>query len=279
MDTIKFVIGTPYETHLAAKGVEVELFFNDKPVPHSILNVPQIVAAHKFKFAEFDLYTCSCGVPGCAGFHTQVIQTKVGSTTLWTFPETGEYKTEKMVYEFETSDFSAQFEKLMADLLKLEEDGIYNSVLIPQDYGDEYSKTETPQSIEESFDWYENRYQAEQNQRDMLEANFPEMMDKKFIFTYDGVNGKYPYQFNTLIGKIINQFPSEAHEPFYLAKCKLVVKAIQAALQGDNALFYKITTNAYVKRGGTAFWLVDWDFDDVTEENFDLNKMGISQKD
>lgn len=278
MDTIKFIIGEPYDTHTCAKGVDVALYLNDTKVPHNILNTPQVLAAHTFKFAEFDLYTCDCGVPGCAGFHSQVVQTKHGDTVTWTFPESNDYKTDKKIYNFDVIAFNSQFKDLLANLLKLEKQGIYDTVLICRDYGDEPSTQEDPQSIVKSFDWYGTRYQATQNQQEMLEKECPEMIGREFFFVYDGSKGKYPYEFTSLIGKIINQFPCHINEPYYLAKCKLVIKAIKEALNGDNTRFHKIANNTYTKQDATAFWLIDWNFDGVTEENFELSKLGIVLK-
>lgn len=278
MDTIKFIIETPYDTHLAAKGVGVELYLNENKVPHDILNLPEVLAAHTFKFAEFDLYTCSCGVAGCAGFQAPVVQTKNNGVVTWTFPESNDYKTEKKTYEFDNEQFTAQFEELLANLLKLEEQNIYNTTVIPTNYGDDDSHTAVPQSIIKSFEWYGNRYQAEQNQREMLLEEFPDMVEKKLAFTYDGVQGKTSYEFASMIGSILNQFPRNTDESYYLAKCKAAGAAIQEALAGDNTRFYKIANNTYVKQEATAFWLIDWDFENVTEENFELDKLGIGYK-
>lgn len=276
MDIIKFIIEEPTPTHLAVQAVGVALYLNGNKVPHNILNTPKVVAAHSFKFAEFDLYTCSCGEPGCAGFQSPVVQVKNGETVTWTFPETDDYKTDKKVYEFENAQFTAEFEQLLANLLKLEEDGIYDTTLIPLDYGDEQDPLELPQSIAKSFEWYGNRYQAEQNQREMLQAEFPEMMDKQFAFTYDGTQGKYSYDFTYLIGRLLNHFPRVADEPEFLDECKVAGRAIIKAINNEPADFQTIANDTYVKLDDTAFSFIEWDIEGVTEENFELNKLGLA---
>ena len=80
--------------------------------------------------AEFDLYTCSCGVAGCAGIFEQVQLVIDGDTASWTFPEEPFRKylnvalcpaDEPLTVLFSRAQYEQALIALEADLLALDE--------------------------------------------------------------------------------------------------------------------------------------------------------------
>lgn len=268
----------PYEIENSSlKGFEIDVYLNDKRLPHSVFNAEQVIPASGFNFAEFDLFTCSCGVPGCAGFHYQVIQNKTDKSVVWTFPETDDYKTEKKVYEFEIKDFAREFEDLLKGVLDLEAQGVYYSTTMNSNSIEEQDEpVNTIESITKSIKWYKESFQVTQSQHDILLKEFPEMFSQKFIFIYDGTKGKHEFTLKNMIGKILNEYPYKISAP-YIAKCKQAAKAIDEALQGENDLFYKLAKTGYSKSGLDVHAMVEWSFDNLKEEGFDLNKLSIQK--
>ena len=73
------------------KSYEVEIFLNEKTLGSSLFNAAEVLSAIKFDFTEFDLFTCSCVVPGCAGYHSPLTQQKTKNIVKWTFPSENYY--------------------------------------------------------------------------------------------------------------------------------------------------------------------------------------------
>lgn len=268
----------PYKIESSSlKGFAIDVYLNDKRLAHSIFNAEQVIPASSFNFAEFDLCTCSCGVPGCAGFHYQVVQNKTEKTVVWTFPETDDYKTDKKIYQFESKSFTQEFEVLMKNILKLESEGVYyETVINAQSIEDQDEPVSNVESIAKSINWYKEDFQAIEDQHSMLLNEFPEMFSQNFYFVYKGEQSKHEFTLKSLIGKILNQYPYKV-SAFYLAKCKLTVRAINEALAGNNALFYNLAKRGYIHCDPNAYTMVEWSFDNLKEEGFDLNKLSIKK--
>src|ERR1700712_3765250 len=100
MDNIKFEI-TEVKKCGNLNQYDVIVILNDVPLIHRIFNGGSVVPLSAYDSGEFDLFTCGCGVPGCAGFHAEVIQNKTETTVKWQFPSGDSYSVEKLEYEFD----------------------------------------------------------------------------------------------------------------------------------------------------------------------------------
>lgn len=286
MDNIKFVVEEIYELEGSEfKSYEVAVYLNDKKLPHSIFNASEVLPIYKYHFVEFDLFTCSCGVAGCAGFQSPVTQTIQNEVVTWKFPEENDYTTDKKVYEFSKVEYQKEFEKLIAHMVALEKENIIHNTLVRDEamYGyNEEEDSDRPRyevstTLKESMKWYEGRYQGEQNFNDMLKQTFPELMDKKFQYTYNGVEGRYSHDLGSVVCRLLNQYPRKAKETAFLNKSKVAVKAIVDLSNGNNKGVKKLANNSYEKHGMSSDSLVSWDFPEMSKDDFvfDFEKVGL----
>lgn len=79
------------------------------------------------KNGDFSLFTCGCGVPGCAGYHEDVLLGSERDFITWHVPFTGyqqhfskNYGDGPWNFRFSTSLYSRALKKLKEDLLALE---------------------------------------------------------------------------------------------------------------------------------------------------------------
>ena len=128
------------------------------------------VLSHGLEASELDVFTCSCGVAGCAGIH-ETVQLQVDENEVrWVFPEEPfrvGFNTdliasgEPLVLCFDR----AQYEEALADakrrLLGLSEGTGLPAAIPPFAYPD----LETPlrQTIEEAWDYTQNRIEEERH--------------------------------------------------------------------------------------------------------------------
>lgn len=287
MDQIKFVIEEPTTLEgVDFKRYDVAVYLNDKKLAHNLFNAAEVLPVYKYHFAEFDMFTCSCGIAGCAGFQTPVVQTVKEGMLTWTFPEGNEYKTDKKVYQFDQKQFKEIFAQLNKDMLALEKQKIIHDTLIRDEsmyigynetLDENVTRFETKEKLKESLKWFENRYQGIQNFNDMLEEKYPDLVKKDFRYTYEAEESKYPYSLGEVVGRLLNQFPSRAKEKAYLQSCELAVEAIIEMLAGNNKKFKKIAHNSYEKHDMSSHHLISWDMS-VKEEDFDFEKLGLIVK-
>lgn len=286
MDQIKFVVEEPTPLEgVDFKRYDVSVYLNDKKLPHTLFNAVEVLPVYKYHLAEFDMFTCSCGIAGCAGFQSPVVQKVKGSIVTWTFPEGKDYTTDKKIYQFEQSQFKEVFEKLTKEMFALEKQKINHDTLIRDEsmyigYDETLDENQVryeASQLKEAMKWYDNRYQGNQNFNDMLEEKFPDLVSKEFRYVYEGEEGKYPYKLGDVVCRLLNEYPRRAKEKAYLQKCKVAVNAIIEMLAGNNKKFKKLAHNSYEKHDMSSHSLINWDFN-VKEENFDFEKVALILK-
>lgn len=102
------------------------------------------IIASSFFGHDFYLFTCSCGVPGCANYHNPVELAIIEDQNLvyWTFPQEPGYKElEGEVYKFDLKAYLQLIESLQTQLIALNEKGVH--VFSP-----EYTDCEDPPGLE-----------------------------------------------------------------------------------------------------------------------------------
>lgn len=241
MDKIKFQITdvAPCEkTKIMLYDVEVVL--NDKPLGHRVFNGVNVIPASKFDFAEFDLFTCGCGVAGCAGFHTEVIQNKKEKAVQWTFPNDQSYNVNKLIYEFERLDFEGQIEDLRSQMLKLEKLNMHLTMCVKEDEGyddeeaEEKNSFEVLHKLEESFKWSEDHYDVTEKYHKMLKNKFSQFYGKAFCFEYNEKKSE-EIQFTYFILRAMNQWPNKKNEKSFLKKAEKTANAIIEYFRNQNS--------------------------------------------
>lgn len=289
MDNIKFVVeeadaleGSPY------KDYDVSVYLNDKKLPHNTFNAAKVLPIYKYHFVEFDLFTCGCGVAGCAGFHSPVTHTIKDGIVTWTFPKEDDYKTDKKVYQFKEKEVTKAFKDLIKSMSDLEKENIIHTTLVRdeamygyQEEGDtDFVRFEVTSSLKDSIKWYANRYQGEQNFNDMLKQTYPDLVNKSFKYTYHGVEGKEEYELSSLVCRLINQYPRKAKEKAFLEKCQLAVQAIVDFTNGDVTEFKNLAHQSFEDHNMDSQYLISWDFPEVNDENhkFDFEQVKLFMK-
>lgn len=273
------------------KDFDVKVVLNGQTLKHSIFNGCQVVAASRYDFAEFDLFTCSCGVSGCAGFHIEIIQNKTGDKVKWTFPDDKSYAVEKLEFEFERVEFEQEFEQLRTKIFELEKDNAYMTVCISDTYeygtdGTEVEQYEVREKLSKTFAWYEGRYEANQNFNIMLKEKFPDVYGKSLCFKYEGkTNDKVnSFDLTYLVCRSINKWPESKNQKSYLKKSEKAGKAIEKALfENDFQEFTKMVHAEYAEFNDNkdsineSVWSAfEYSLDRlVKKDNFDMNKLSI----
>lgn len=279
MDTIKFEIVQAKnfeEQKLSFETYGVSVFLNEKKMPHTFFNSTSVLSAVRQKFAEFDLFTCTCGVAGCAGFLVEIIHSVKDSIVEWEFPEKDYYITDKKVYHFVKKDFNDSFSNLYDKMLELEKENIIHENLVCFDYiydaddADNY----VIMDLKESMNFLLNHYENEAKFDCMLKETFPTIWNKNFKYTYEGKTGEELISLSHLAIRLLNSRVGLNYSSFYFSKFKLAVKAILEFSKGDRHLFDYLVHRAFEKDGMTTYDLVYSQFE-MPEEDFDIKKLGL----
>lgn len=195
MDIIKIAFEETfqYET-VDFKGYNLTLSLNDEVFKNQLLNFVEVLCLIDLHFAEFDLFTCSCGIPGCAGYHYSVLQTVEDGIVTWTFPESGDYQTKKKIYRFDLIAFKKVLKETIKQVKALEKEKIYHSLLVRDEtdyvgYDDDghTAKYSIKNKFIKEFKYSLNHFNGRQNFYDMLHSDFQYLMNKKFYWVYDGI--------------------------------------------------------------------------------------------
>jgi len=260
---------------------DVRVSLNGISLGDNLFNACSVIAAHKYNFAEFHLFTCGCGVPGCAGYHTEVIQTKTASVVNWKFPKDSSYKVDKLEYTFDTAQFNAEFKKIIFQILKLEKENTHLTSCV--DFHDEFDEQEptgvTPFTV--GVKWYSTHYQAIQNLVMMLEEKFPSLYNKSFYIKYGDEVTDSEYDFKSLLCRMVNHYPRKVKDKRFLDKIEKVGRMVEA---NDYTSIIKTVHDAYKqfnekskRNKNESFWRTfQWELQSIVkEEDFDVKGVSI----
>lgn len=282
MDKIKFTITEPTLIEgTKLKCYDIKVILNNKELPHSIFNATEVVSAYEFKNVEFDLFTCSCGVAGCAGFHDYVVHKRSIGKVTWTFPKEDYYKTEQKIYTFNQEQFDSEFKDLKNKMLSLEKSGVHHETMLSDErqFEEQDSNAELiAVELQKNLAWWNNRYTAEANFDDFLLNNFPKEVQKKFSWVYDGEKSKEIHDFASIVKRLLNEYPKNAKEPNYLKKVKKSGTALAQFLNNEKKNFVSLANKSYIINGLTPYCIIEFDFrghQSLNEESFDIEKLSL----
>jgi hypothetical protein len=249
MDKIEFTIGEITEIKNSnIREYDVQVILNGTVLTHQIFNAGDVVPTSRFDFAQFDLFTCGCGVAGCAGFFTRVIHQKTNNSVKWTFPDDNSYIVEKLEYEFDRSEFENALENLRNKMLDLEKDNCYPCSFIDYDssYGEANPNYKPKSSVLEAFEWCENYYKAEQNFDKLLKEKFSDFYNKSFVFQYNDKRSEEKLDFKYLVCRVMNEWPSPKKTKAYLKKAEATGNAVVEFISNKNSKpFVKMAYSSY----------------------------------
>lgn len=283
MDSIKFIITEPYEVkNTQYQSCDIVVQLNKEELPHALFNVNQVVSSYKIDFVEFDLFTCSCGEPGCAGFQSPVFQKKNEATVIWEFPKEDMYKTSKKIYEFDKQQFEEEFLNLFNGLKNLEANNIFVACNFDHMGYEEQELGFVPQppvSIQEGTEWWTSRLLSESKAHSIISEVVGDSFADTYIVKYDGKEPKYKTSAYYLISSILNDFPRSTSDDDYYEKVKLTATSLSKAINGDNTDIYNIINKSYTEnelepKDFIVRWF--WEFEE-TPELFDMKKISFHQ--
>ena len=255
MDTIKFYLnGELTEIGNGIKSTPVYLEINEVVHPQ-LLDVSSVLGLSGVSWAEFNIFTCECGVPECAGYWEPILHEVAENSVIWTVPKPKDGSVDEQYsglnpqYQFELSAFTETLEGLKASLLELEQAKIGHSTLISYDISDNDDQIQVINSIVDMSAAYQATYLKEQEFHYFLLKEVPDLINSEFRWTYKGVNiNEFKTEVEYMISSLLNSGPRYTESiSWYLLKSKVAIKAIRMALQGDLSLYLKLAKHAYAK--------------------------------
>lgn len=279
MDNIKIFIENPNNIQQKYEVYDISVYLNDIKLPHNIFNLIEVLPIYKYNYVEFDLFTCSCGVAGCAGFQNPIIQNIKDNIVTWIFPDSNDYVTDKKIYNFELEQFKKVFSELFLEIIRLENKNKYHATMIFDESLYKKKSNNIPffraSKIKKSIKHYEEKYSGEQNFHNMLINSYPDFFFKKLKFVYNGYCSKEYYNLETIVCRVINQYPKKTKELAFLKKCQVAADSIIKFINGDKKRLIKLAYNSYEKYDLNSNSIIYFDFPEVKEEDFTFDKLEI----
>lgn len=285
LDTISFKLNSPQgipDTNPPLNSFGISLVLNNETFNY-LLNLSEVVAMHSFKFAEFNLFTCSCGVPECAGYQDYVEHTREDSFVFWKFPAIDAYSEFKAQYQFDSKSFDNAIETLLSNVILLEEDNIFHETRLDSDFidtgEDSYIETTCATPIMSSVEYLIPVFKAEQEFNNLVTDTCPSLAPSLFNWEYKGeLIDSHPIPLKHLIGNVLNQFPDAGNPSSsrFLSKVRIAIRAIETAVySGDHSRLHRLVSRCYRKNGLSPADLIFWRNNIPEKELFDLSKVKL----
>lgn len=135
--TLSFQIGRP-EKFLETEIAAVNLVINGTVYKHHLLDVVSILFGGSVRRSSYDIFTCSCGIAGCDGFHEPIEHARENGQVIWKIEDKKLSSVlEAKTLVFDEGDFEAARLSLLNDLKDLEAKGIYTRTLVEEDLSTE----------------------------------------------------------------------------------------------------------------------------------------------
>jgi hypothetical protein len=175
----------------------VEVCLNGRPLrgDGELFNFNVIACFHAV-CEDIDLYTCSCGVPGCAGYNCDVEHVIEGSSVRWTFDGRDGGPFAALVqkeYVFDKREFFKAIDKLMVEIKDRVSSGVKPHVCL--DEYDDNGAVEADTLAERyarHMEWISSRIAEYCEEASCFEGDFM----RKIVFTAAGEERTYRlYQF------------------------------------------------------------------------------------
>lgn len=151
-----------FDTHLTEHGnVQIDVVLNGTAIKDQDVGIQAVLYGLKQDFCAFYLFTCNCGVAGCAGFFDSVIyeQSSDGYSTITTEDEKAIRLLGGNRFYFLTSQVHSAVDDLRNRIEEFEKQGKFHIFMTDTLYGDTFDdQTEvgiTLQSVhDKNVEWF-----------------------------------------------------------------------------------------------------------------------------
>lgn len=250
MNTIDFEINKHAKKIGQYEYFDVVVFVDGKEIPYDVLNGVTPLAASQMELVDFDLFTCDCGEPGCAGFMDPISQEKTSDSVVWKLAGKYEklFETSKLV--FNRQQFEEAFNKLYKVVRNLEDEGSYLLAMLDTHLV-EYDDQREPYPVDQGMKYYKNVFYFESMTNNVIKNAAPDHYDKKFLECYDGECSRHLSEFSWIVNGVMNDFCTQhAGSQFFMAKVKYATKAVVDFIEHRNHdKLEKIISHQYRKSG------------------------------
>ena len=235
MNTIEFKINQHGKNIGSYEYYDVIVLVDRKEIPYDILNGVAPIAASQVDNIEFDLFTCDCGEPGCAGFMDPILQEKTKDTVIWRLDGKYERLFGSSQLTFNREQFETTFNELYKTIKNLEDNKVYLWNMLDT-FIVEDEKQNAPYSIDEGMKYFNNVFHFESLTKQTIKEAAPEYYNKEFIECYNGICSNHAAQFEWIVNGALNQYCSKFEgSKFFMAKVTYAAKAIVEFIENRNA--------------------------------------------
>lgn len=289
MDYIDFKIKyLDQNTFQEKKFFDIDILLNNKKVSNSVFNSIDTLASSSIDNCEFNLYTCSCGVPECAGYYEPIQQYTNDDIVTWKFPEKSPYIIDKQIYNFEKKRIFSTLTEIKEHILNLSTQNVFINNFYEEISLKKYSFSN------KKF----NKYLNSHIKYFQSIENFDKFFTKKvlkifnalpqkinFNISYCNTTSKITYNISDLVLLIIRSNKAQS-QTIYFKQVTKALLAIKGLIYFNNKqLLIHILNKKYIDFDGTKclYFFLPYDLQDLFfpyEENltynFDFNSLSIS---
>ena len=292
MDTIKLQISEdkPKDNEKSINTISVTMFLNNE-LMSSLVDITSLLGVYAVEKADFNLYTCSCGVPECGGFFELVKHEKDKNTITWTLPEEEKevYTFSKKTFVFDKNLFQKEVNQFIDSVLEYEKKGFYleqhlneicPSYLYEDDQDEEKIKEEQLKILKKSNFLHiikksKKYYLIQQKFHNTINKNFSDYLDKKIYIKYANKQSDVEYNFGFLICRLLNEFPRVSVKNDYYFQVQLAGFELIKFFNKEDNFIKEILEKNYQNNGLKSNSFLPYDFfidqDESTNNDFNLD--------
>lgn len=173
------------------RTVEPRPYINGKPlVPHGYVFNARAILSPGVANADRNLFTCSCGVAGCAGIFDEVAVRVNAEDVTWTFPaepfaeclHASVSRAAPLRVRFSRQQYAQALQGLTKLLSDAEAHSAIPLALAPCSWHDESDCESLEQDLQDSKSWYEQQ----QEMAAAREALYGPLLDTEVLLTFPG---------------------------------------------------------------------------------------------
>lgn len=221
MDKLQFQIIDREQIPGNIEQYNVEVLLNGVSLSRSLFSFEVLATASpKCLHTKFGLYTCSCGVPECAGYMDEITLDKTDNTVSWVFPEEAGYSPEKQVYVFDRVEYEKEIEALYALMLDLETKKVFHESTIEAVEDEDGASLYTGYNANVQSAWtsfsnlakwvsaLEETYRRVSFCKTTLDEMYPEFKDRVIRVGYADLKSEWTHSFDEFVYLVANTYPN-----------------------------------------------------------------------
>lgn len=256
------------------KTYSITIHLNDELLSTN-LNVADLLCL-KEKFivnTEFFLFTCSCGIPECAGYYEKTTHLVNDTNVIWNIPNENDIDLSKYQFIFNKEEFYIAVENLYLNILKLELENSFHSTLVDQNFTSEKDEDYIGIPLNMALNERTKHHINLNNFIIFLNNYAPELYQNSYCWIYNDHKEKISLKF-FIFCLLNNNINSRTYIPYYVKKTMLAIKALKLCLNNDFSLFEKIAHHNYKKFDGNPILQAIRALD-IEDAKFDLAKLHL----